>query len=108
MLLSKREFIPYIFRRGLQTDFREDSTRTTVHDFLTPIVLYYVHSHPVVLYYFCLNSVFQALSDGKDVPYSATLRIVDHEGSAAPIRPPIKTKCHAGFKRNELGGFFTS
>lgn len=50
----------------------------------------------------------QALSNGHDVPYEATMRTVLHEGGRPPRLPPRVTQKHVGYIRNESGGFFTS
>jgi len=50
----------------------------------------------------------QRLSNGEAVPYSETLRIVQHEGSRAPRVMSATTRKPPGYIRNESGGMFTS
>jgi hypothetical protein len=51
----------------------------------------------------------QELSNGHEVPYEATLRVVSHEGSKAPRQLFKQAKKHGpGYSRNDLGGMFTS
>lgn len=50
----------------------------------------------------------QQLSNGEPVAYSATLRIVQHEGSKAPRVMSATTRKPPGYIRNESGGMFTS
>ena len=48
----------------------------------------------------------QALSNGQSVPYAATLRAVLHEGNPEPRQEKMQDRKHAGFIRNEFGGYF--
>uniref|UniRef100_A0A061S7P1 Uncharacterized protein n=1 Tax=Tetraselmis sp. GSL018 TaxID=582737 RepID=A0A061S7P1_9CHLO len=50
----------------------------------------------------------QALANGNNPPYEATLRMVKHEGSKAPFRVPQPTRKPSCYCRNENGGYFTS
>jgi hypothetical protein len=50
----------------------------------------------------------QELSNGHDVPYESTLRVVSHEGSKAPRQLFKQANKHPGSSRNDLGGMFTS
>ncbi|WIA07920.1 hypothetical protein OEZ85_007398 [Tetradesmus obliquus] len=50
----------------------------------------------------------QAYSNGQAVPYSYTLRVVQHEGARATRVQSAKTQKPPGYIRNESGGMFTS
>lgn len=50
----------------------------------------------------------QRLSNGEPVPYHATLRVVQHEGSRAPRAMSATTRKPPGYIRNESGGMFSS
>jgi hypothetical protein len=50
----------------------------------------------------------QRLSNGEHVPYYATLRVVQHEGSRAPRVMSATTRKPPGYIRNESGGMFSS
>mmetsp|Transcript_36380 Transcript_36380/g.92975 ORF Transcript_36380/g.92975 Transcript_36380/m.92975 type:complete len:89 (-) Transcript_36380:595-861(-) len=54
------------------------------------------------------EGALQALANGDNPPYSATLRIVEHEGSKAPFAVKQATRKPTGYCRNENGGHFTS
>lgn len=54
------------------------------------------------------EKALQALANGADVPYEATMRTVVHDGARAPKLPPRTTRKHPGYIRNETGGLFTS
>ena len=40
------------------------------------------------------QKALQALSNGRDVPFEATLRVVEIEGSASPLLPPRQPRKH--------------
>ena len=42
------------------------------------------------------QKALQALSNGDDVPYQASLRVVGNEGNRAPMLPPQVTMKHPG------------
>lgn len=50
----------------------------------------------------------QELSNGSEVAYQDTLRVVSHDGSKAPRQIYKQNKKHPGYSRNDLGGMFTS
>lgn len=50
----------------------------------------------------------QAFTNGADVPYPASLRVVTHDGDRVPMQEEQQTRKHPGYIRNEFGGFFTS
>ncbi|KAF5832670.1 flagellar associated protein [Dunaliella salina] len=54
------------------------------------------------------EKALQALANGANVPYQATMRTVVHEGNRGPRLPPRVTQKHTGYIRNESGGAFTS
>lgn len=54
------------------------------------------------------TQALQSLSNGQNVPYQNTLRVVTVEGSPVPVMPPKQTLKHPGYIRNESGGLFTS
>mmetsp|Transcript_25478 Transcript_25478/g.87285 ORF Transcript_25478/g.87285 Transcript_25478/m.87285 type:complete len:93 (-) Transcript_25478:209-487(-) len=54
------------------------------------------------------RSNLQALTNGLDVPYPATLRVVTHDGDRAPMQEEQQTRKHPGYIRNDFGGFFVS
>ena len=57
---------------------------------------------------FMHERALQALANGAEVPYEATLRVVGQSGSRGPRLPPRVTQKHPGYTRNESGGLFTS
>jgi hypothetical protein len=50
----------------------------------------------------------QYLSNGYNVPYSDTLRLVTVEGSREPLLAARQSQKQPGYIRNESGGVFTS
>jgi len=50
----------------------------------------------------------QALSNGQNPPYEATLRVVMVPGSKEPVVEKSVSRKPPGYIRNEYGGFFTS
>jgi len=54
------------------------------------------------------EKALQALANGVDVPYQATLRLVENNGARGPRLPKTATRKQPGFIRNESGGLFTS
>lgn len=44
----------------------------------------------------------QGLSNGAEVPYNATLRVIEHEGARSPKLPPRQTQKHPVSPEKEL------